>query len=144
MVDPVDLETNVLDFLHKSFMWLRSAEVAGEEIAVFQRTETESESRFRPKVLRLFVVVPTAWIVFDLAAEQLLLAQDGHTPLPRPAGSAQEAGAEGSEFVEQGIRFLRRPAADGWVYLPADRAALDAADRRSALGLPASPPGARR
>ena len=136
MVDPVDLEVNVLEFLRKSFMFARRATVDGREVLLFQRTETESESRFRPKVLRLYVAVVADWVLFDLAAELLVLGKDGHAPGPRGTGTALEAGAEAAEFDEQGIRFRRHALADGWLYLPVDlESGGGPALAESALGL---------
>ena len=136
MVDPVELETNVLEFLRKSFMFARSHELAGREVAIFQRTETETESKFRPKILRLFLVIPTDWVLYDLAGEMLVLGRDGRTPGPRAAGTAVEAGAEGAEFDEQGIRFHRRPVGSGWLYAPAELdVALEAPGTLGELGI---------
>lgn len=137
MVDPVDLEVNVLEFLRKSFMFARRANVGERELAVFQRTETESESRFRPKILRLYVAVPSDWVIYDLAADLLLLGREGRAPAPRATGTALEAGAEAAEFDEQGLRFRRHRLTDGWVYLPVDleEAPARLATTLAALGL---------
>ena len=75
MVDDADLELNVLEFASKSFSFERSVELDGQELALFHRTETESESRFRPKVIRLRLIVPKTWIIYDLAADLLRLGQ---------------------------------------------------------------------
>jgi hypothetical protein len=124
VLDEADLETNVLEFVLKSFGFDRTTEVGGADYAVFHRTETESESKFRPKLVKLVVVVPREWIVHDLAADLLLVAPDGAHPGHRGSGTAVEAAAEKSEFTEQGatwVRVLRKPGE--WVYLPKDRRA---------------------
>ncbi|HEY6238681.1 MAG TPA: hypothetical protein VIZ68_05800 [Thermoplasmata archaeon] len=141
MVDLTELEVNVLEFVHKSFAFSRIAPVDGEELAVFHRTETESESQFRPKLLRLFLVVPRPWILYDLAADLLVLGRDGHTPGHRAGGTAVEAAAETSEFSEQGIDFRRFPLPEGWLYVPADWAdRVTAPASVEALGLPTPRP----
>jgi hypothetical protein len=120
VVDLADLEVNVLEFRHKSFGFARVGTVAGTEYAVFHRTETESETKFRPKILRLVVVVPRAWIVYDLAAEVLLLARDGVHAGTRPTGSALEASVEADRFLEQSIEFERHPTSNGVLYVPTE------------------------
>ena len=137
MLDAADLETNVLEFVRKSFAFSRFAEIGGEELVVFQRTETESESQFRPRILRLHLAVPRAWVLMDGAGETLALARDGRTLLPRTVGEAVEAAAESSEFTEQGIEFHRLPLKErGWLYVPEERrAAWTTADGYAALGV---------
>ncbi len=130
MVDPVDLETNVLEFLKKSFMFVRLERVGDREVVLFQRTETESEARFRPRILRLSLLVPGDWVLLDLAADRLVLGQDGRTPGPRGAGTALEAGAEGTEFEEQGIRFEALQVPGGRHYVP-----VELAERLTAAGV---------
>jgi len=118
MVDDADLELNVLEFASKSFSFERSVELDGQELALFHRTETESESRFRPKVIRLRLIVPKTWIIYDLAADLLRLGRDGVTPGPRAASSAVEAAAERSRFDEAGIAWRRVPVEGGYVTAP--------------------------
>ena len=135
MVDEADLEVNVLDFLHKSFALERLATVDGVEYAVFHRRETESESRLRPSVIRLFLAVPRPLIVFDAAEDLLRLAPDGKTPGPRPPGVAHEAAADAPEFEEQGIGWIRIPVPNGIAYLPRDHTdRLATPTARAALG----------
>ena len=139
MVELAELEVNVLEFVHKSFSFSRMVPWGDREIAVFQRTETENETQFRPKILRLTLAVPRDWVIFDLAADILVLGSDGHTPGPRTAGTATEAAAEAREFREQGIAFRRVPVAGGVLYAPADLAdELAAPAGRAALELPAA------
>jgi hypothetical protein len=119
MVDEADLETNVLEFVLKSFQFDRTERVGDVEYAVFHRTETESESKFRPKLVKLVVAVPKEWVVHDLASDLLLIASDGVHPGHRGSGNAVEAAAEKSEFSEQGVDWVRIPRpSGGWVYLP--------------------------
>jgi hypothetical protein len=119
MIEDSDLESNVLEFVLKSFQYDRTTEVGGTEYALFHRTETESESQFRPKLVKLVLVVPKAWVVHDLASDLLLIASDGVHPGPRGSGTAMEAAAEKTEFPEQGVDWVRvaRPNG-GWIYYP--------------------------
>ncbi|HKV89726.1 MAG TPA: hypothetical protein VJQ43_00825, partial [Thermoplasmata archaeon] len=98
MLDEADLETNVLEFVLKSFQFDRTQTVGGVDYAVFHRTETESESKFRPRLVKLVLAVPRDWVVHDLAADLLLIASDGVHPGHRGSGAAVEASAEKSEF----------------------------------------------
>ncbi len=137
MLEPSDLEVNILEFRHKSFSYDRLATVDGVEFVVFARTETESESRLRPRLIHLRVVVPHASVVFDTGADLLFLAPDGIRPGPREAGTAVESAAEGTEFREQGFDFRRVALApDSFVYVPREQLdrALSAEGRRT-LGL---------
>jgi hypothetical protein len=119
VVDEADLETNVLEFVLKSFQYDRTDTVGGIDYAVFHRTETESESKFRPKLVKLVVAVPREWVVHDLASDLLLIASDGLHPGHRGSGSAMEAAAEKTEFPEQGVDWVRIPRpTGGWVYVP--------------------------
>ena len=121
MVDDASLEMNVLSFREKSFSFDRTLTLGPTEYVVFHRTEVESESRFRPKLLRLTLAIPRGVILGDLASEMLVLAADGKTPGPRRTASAQEVDAEEAEFREQGIDFVRhRRADDRVIYVPKD------------------------
>ena len=71
------------------------------------RTETESESQFRPKLLHLHLAVPQEWIVYDAGEDVLSVARDGATVPVRLAEPVVEVGAEPSEFREQGIAWTR-------------------------------------
>jgi hypothetical protein len=119
MVDDATLETNVLSFREKSFSYDKTVDVDGIAYAVFYRTEVESESKFRPKVVHLKLVVPRDLILGDLASDTLVLAPDGQSAGPRRTGGAQEVEADESEFREQGIEFVRTKTAEGAIhYLP--------------------------
>jgi hypothetical protein len=139
MLDVADLEMNVLEFVHKSFAFARTATVEAREAVVFQRTETESESQFRPKIVRLYLVIPHEWVVFDGAQETLRLAHDGKTLGITSVGEGVETGAESVEFTEQGIAFHRLPLADrSWAYLPSElESTWGTPDGLRALGLTA-------
>ncbi|HUZ80498.1 MAG TPA: hypothetical protein VMV28_07785 [Thermoplasmata archaeon] len=137
MLEPSDFEVNILEFRHKSFSYDRLATVGGIEFVVFTRTETESESRLRPHLIHLRVIVPRASVVLDIGADLLFLAPDGVRPGPREAGTAVESAAEGTEFREQGFDFRRVALApDSFVYVAReefDRVLSD--DGRRVLGL---------
>ncbi|HYA54129.1 MAG TPA: hypothetical protein VEG42_00820 [Thermoplasmata archaeon] len=113
MLDQSDLEVNVLEFRQRSFQFDRLVEHAGRELAVFSRTETESESQFRPRLLHLRVVVPRAWVVYDEPNDVLLLARDGKSVPVRLVEAVSEVGADPSEFQEQGIDWRRVPGPGG-------------------------------
>jgi len=119
-----DLETNLLDFRHRSFQFDRLVELAAGAHAVFSRTETESERQLRPKLLRLTVAVPLAWIVHDQTADVLRATRSGHLP-PSKEEPAVEVAAEPPEFEEHGIRWKRVAAGpSGYVYAPTELAAV--------------------
>jgi hypothetical protein len=119
MADIAELEVNLLQFVLKSFAYERMYEADGQTFAVFERTETESESKFRPKILKLRVLVPPDWVIYDLAADALRLARGGEIGGPMGTGTASEAAAEKSEFREQGIDWQRREVSGaGLLYAP--------------------------
>jgi hypothetical protein len=119
MVDDADLEMNVLEFHRKSFSFDRLLDWDGVELALFHRTETESESQFRPKILRLTIVLPKEWLVLDLTQELLIITRDGELRGARPAGTAVEAAAEATRFEEQGVTWQRQPVpGSGFLYVP--------------------------
>jgi hypothetical protein len=119
VIDEATLEANVLSFREKSFGYDRSVTADGVEYALFHRTEVESESRFRPKLMHLKLAVPREMVLGDLASELLVIAPDGKTPGPRRGSTAQEVGADETEFREQGLEFVRSVRKDGAIlYLP--------------------------
>ncbi|HTW55544.1 MAG TPA: hypothetical protein VMG36_03750 [Thermoplasmata archaeon] len=138
MLTASDLEVNVLEFRQRSFQFDRLAAVDGTELAVFSRTETESESQFRPRLLHLRLVVPLAWIVQDEGADLLRVAKDGRALPMAPDAPVTEVRAERPEFKEDGVAWRRvERTKEALVYLPvewAERALAPAAAR--ALGLP--------
>jgi hypothetical protein len=116
-----DLEVNVLEFRQRSFQFQRIVTFDGREVALFSRTETETESQFRPKLIHLYLVVPVEWVVFDEPNDVLLLAQDGTTLPVRLSEQVVEVGAERAEFDEQGIPFRRVGGPSGaFVYAPGE------------------------
>ena len=137
MLTSGDLEVNVLEFRQRSFQFQRMARVGDEDVALFSRTETETESRFRPKLIHLHLLVPVAWVVLDEPNDVLLLARDGTTVPVRMTEQVVEVGAERSEFDEQGIPFRRERGPSGsFVYAPTELAGrwLNA-DTYAAVGL---------
>jgi hypothetical protein len=137
MVEEAELENRLLEFLEKTFSFDRSVEVAGRRFAVFSRTETESESQFRPRLVRLRVVVPHDLLLYDLASDALFIAPDGETPGPHASSEAREAAADAPEFLEQGVAWRRVAVEKGvLLYVPvADEPALLGEAGRMALGL---------
>jgi hypothetical protein len=122
MLTASDLEINVLEFRQRSFQFDRLATFETEEYAVFSRTETESESQFRPRLLHLHLVVPLAWVVLDEANDSLRIARDGVTAPPHLIETVIEVGAEPPTFKEQGIEWARIGGPGGaHFYGPADR-----------------------
>ncbi|HZY70644.1 MAG TPA: hypothetical protein VFF67_06685 [Thermoplasmata archaeon] len=137
MATEAELETNVLEFNRKSFGFERTVSALGREFALFARTETESESKLRPKLLRLRVAIPAEWLIYDAVADLLVIAIDGSTPGRRAVGPASETAVEKSEFSEQGVDWKRMKAPDGsFLYTPAPLAAeLTSPEGLRALGL---------
>jgi len=118
-----DLEVNVLEFRQRSFQFQGLTTVGDREIARFSRTETETESQFRPRLVHLHLLVPFAWVVFDEANDVLLMARDGRSLPARVTEQVIEVGAERTEFEEQGISWKRVSGPPGsFVYAPSDLA----------------------
>jgi hypothetical protein len=138
MVDDADLETHLLDFTLKTFAFARVARVEDQEYVVFERTETESESQFRPKLVKLRVAIPRAWVLYDLAGDALVIARDGKTAGSRPTGTAQETAGGTTEFEEQGVHWKRVRFPDGsYLYAPVERSAsLGSVAGRAAVAPP--------
>lgn len=137
MLTAADLEVNVLDFRQRSYQFDRLASLGGTTFAVFSRTETESESQFRPRLVRLHLVVPLGWIVRDEAADSLRVSKDGLALPMAPAEPVVEVGAERPEFRELGVDWRRAagPSAS-LVYVPKEFAGtLLAPSGLAALGI---------
>ena len=114
---------NVLEFRQRSFQFERIVEARAGPYAIFSRTETESERQLRPKLVRLTVLVPLPWLVYDDSADALRITTKGAPRTPTEA-SAVEIAAEPSEFEEAGERWKRAAlGAAGYVYAPAERSA---------------------
>ncbi len=123
MLTASDLEVNVLEFRQRSFQFQRIATVADREVALFSRTETETESQFRPKLIHLHLLVPQEWVLLDEPNDVLLIARDGVTPPVRLSEQVVEVGAERTEFQEQGLPWKRVGGPSGaFVYAPAELA----------------------
>jgi hypothetical protein len=137
VLTPGDLEVNVLEFRQRSFQFERSGTVAGREVALFSRTETETESQFRPKLVHLRVLVPLEWVLYDEPNDLLLIARDGTTPPVRLTEPVVEVGAERTEFQEQGIPWRRVGGPSGsYLYAPVELAeSLLTPSAYSALGI---------
>lgn len=139
MIEESELAVNLLEFRQKSFQFDRLVTVGAHDYALFLRTETESESRLRPPLVHLTVVVPHEWIVYDAELDLLRLARDGEHVAARIPGTAVESAAEPSEFTEQGTAWKRvEGPAHIYRYLPADRA--DELESESARALLAPSP----
>ena len=123
MLTEADLEINVLEFRQRSFQFERLADYEGTDFAVFSRTETESESQFRPRLVHLKLIVPQSWVVYDEANDLLAIARDGATVPARRTEPVVEVAAERPEFREQGIDWKRSIGPGGaLVYAPAELA----------------------
>ncbi len=122
MLTASDLEVNVLAFRQRSFQFERLADLADGPWAVFSRTETENERQLRPRLVRLTVAAPLAWVVLDEATDLLRFAPDGR-PTPANEATPVEVAAEPSEFDEDGRRWVRRRMGDAaYLYAPAESA----------------------
>ena len=121
MLSVSDLEINVLEFRQRSFQFERVVSFEGTDLAVFSRTETESESQFRPRLVHLKLVVPQAWVVYDEPNDLLALAKDGTTVPVRLTEPVVEVRAERPEFREQGVDWKRSDGPSGTlVYVPVE------------------------
>lgn len=131
-----DLEVNVLEFRQRSFQFDRIAEWEGEPYAVFSRTETESESQFRPRLVHLHLILPLSWVVLDEPNDELRIAPGGGPLPPRRIETVVEVGAEPPQFQEGGVAWTRTsPSRESRFYAPADRAdRLLSPEGRAALG----------
>ena len=123
MLTASDLEINVLEFRQRSFQFERLASLEGTDLAVFSRTETESESQFRPRLVHLKLVVPQAWVVYDEPNDLLAVARDGRTVPVRLTEPVVEVRADRPEFREQGVDWKRADGPSGsLLYVPAELA----------------------
>ncbi len=144
MLTASDLEINVLEFRQRAFQFERLADFEGTDFAVFSRTETESESQFRPRLVHLKLVVPQSWVVYDEPNDLLAISRDGRTIPARLTEPVVEIAAERPEFSEQGIDWRRaKGSAGNWVYVPEEIAPLVlSGEGRDALGLTGDPDAA--
>jgi hypothetical protein len=138
VVDDEILSLNVLQFAGKSFDYDSTVTVGGKEYAIFGRTETETEAKLRPELVRMRVVVPREWVQYEEASDTLQLLSPG-----APAGPSRRrvAGAtmlEPEEFRDQGIDWHRLALAGKHsLYLPkGEEVRLLSPEGRIALGVP--------
>lgn len=144
MLSDAEIESQVLSFLYKSYGYVRSVARPDGEVVLFRRTETESESRLRPKVVHLWLAVPRERLLEAPSGEELALGRDG-IPGPRPPGSAVESAAERNEVTEQGFDWRRFVVDGGFLYVPRERAdSWASAAGLAALGLSAPAPSRPR
>jgi hypothetical protein len=138
VVDDETLSLNVLQFAGKSFDYDSTVAVAGIEYAIFGRTETETEAKLRPKLVRMRVVVPREWVRYEEAADTLMLLAPGGTAGPQRHRAAGTTMLEPEEFRDQGIDWHRLTLdGDHRLYLPkGEEGRLLSHAGRTALGLP--------
>ena len=138
MVDDQTLSLNVLQFAGKSFDYESTVTVGGTEYAIFARTETETEAKLRPQLVRMRVVVPREWVQYEEASDTLLLVTPGGAPGPARRRAAGATMLEPEEFRDQGIDWHRLTLAERHsIYLPkGEEARLLSPEGRVALGVP--------
>ncbi len=138
MVEDETLSTNVLQFAGKSFDYDSTVTVGGVEFAIFARTETETEAKLRPELVRMRVVVPREWVQYEEASDTLLLVAPGGSAGPARRRAAGATLLEPEEFRDQGIDWHRLTLPGRHtLYLPKkEEPRLLAAEGRSALGVP--------
>ncbi len=138
MLDEATLSMNILQFAGKSFDFESTVTVAGVEYAVFARTETETEAKLRPNLVRMRVVVPRAWVTYEEASDTLVLTKEGVAGTPQRRRAAGATTLEPEEFRDQGIDWKRETVGENQrFYLPKEDAArLLSREGRLILGLP--------
>lgn len=108
MIDEEDLESTVLTFCGASFGFERALSISGQDLALFTRRETESEAKFRPRIVRRWLLVPRGWLFLDRNREVLVLGKEGKRP--SLSGTVRIQDSEGARpparFDEQGIPFV--------------------------------------
>jgi hypothetical protein len=138
MVDDEILSMNVLQFAGKSFDYDSTVRVAGTEFAIFARTETETEAKLRPELVRMRVVVPREWVQYEEASDTLLLVAPGGATGPSRRRAAGATMLEPEEFRDQGIDWHRLTLTERHtLYVPkGEEARLLSPEGRAALGVP--------
>ena len=139
MVDDETLSMNVLQFAGKNFDYEATVSVEGAEYAIFARTETETEAKLRPELVRLRVVVPREWVHYEEAFDTLVLLSGAAAAGPERRRAAGTTMLEPEDFRDQGIEWHRitLPARHS-LYLPkAEATRLLSPAGRTALGIPA-------
>jgi hypothetical protein len=139
VLDDQTLSLNVLQFAGKSFDYDSTISVDGTEYAIFGRTETETEAKLRPELVRMRVVVPREWVQYEEASDTLLLVSPGADTGPSRRRAAGATMLEPEEFRDQGIDWHRLTfAAKHSLYLPkGEETRLLSPQGRTALGVPA-------
>ncbi len=140
MVDDETLSMNVLQFAGKSFDYDTTVVVGDLEYAIFARTETETEAKLRPELVRMRVVVPREWVHYEEASDTLTLGAPGGTAGPARRRAAGATMLEPEEFRDQGIDWHRLSLADGHrLYLPkGEEGRLLGHEGRRVLGVPSA------
>ena len=138
MVEDETLSMNILQFAGKSFDYDSTVTIGGTEYAIFARTETETEAKLRPELVRMRVVVPREWVQYEEASDTLLLAAASATPGPSRRRAAGATMLEPEEFRDQGIDWHRLTLSSRQtLYLPkGEEARLVGPEGRAALGIP--------
>jgi hypothetical protein len=138
VVDDETLSLNVLQFAGKSFDYDSTVVVGDIEYAIFARTETETEAKLRPELVRMRVVVPREWVRYEEASDSLMLVAPGGTASPTRRRAAGATMLEPEEFRDQGIDWHRLTLAEKHtLYLPkSEEPRLLSHEGRRALGVP--------
>lgn len=140
MIEEEDLDSTVLTFCGASFGFDRALKIGGQDLALFTRRETESEAKFRPRIVRRWLLVPRAWLFVDRNREVLVLGKDGKKP--SLTGTISIQSSDGTrplpEFEEQGIPFTTEKFPDNLeLYVVANlRERILTAEGCDALGIP--------
>jgi hypothetical protein len=138
VLDDETLSMNVLQFAGKSFDYDSTVTIGGTEFAIFARTETETEAKLRPELVRMRVVVPRSWVEYEEASDTLLLVAPGGTAGPARRRAAGATMLEPEEFRDQGIDWHRLTLAGRHsLYVPkSEEGRLLSSEGRAALGVP--------
>lgn len=144
MIDEEELDASVLSFYGASFGYERVVHIGKEEMVLFSRRETESEMKFRPKIVRRWVLIPRSWLFRDPDHDLLVLGKDGRKPVRGGVIAIQSSDGTRppSEFQEQGITFrtVKFPQdLEMYVVKSLETQSLSSASRE-ALGIPAPLP----
>jgi hypothetical protein len=139
VVDDETLSRNVLQFAGKSFDYDSTVSVQGIEYAIFSRTETETEAKLRPELVRMRVVVPREWVHYEEAFDTLTLHTGAESAGPERRRAPGTTMLEPEEFRDQGIDWHRLSfPGRHTLYLPkTDEARLLSPEGRAALDMPA-------
>jgi hypothetical protein len=140
VIEEEDLDSTVLTFYGASFGFERALRIGALDLALFTRRETESEAKFRPRIVRRWLLVPRAWLFLDKNREVLVLGKDGKRPAS--TGTIGIQNSEGTRppprFEEQGIPFRTEPVSkDLELYVVSSmRDAILSEEGCASLGIP--------